>query len=62
MKRILPAASLLFLLAAELSACGGAYTMPSRGIDADIQASRATSSATLFPSDAVHFRDTDLSR
>lgn len=62
MKRLLPAASSILLLAAGLSACGGAYTPPSRGIATDIQASRASGSATLLPSDNLNFRDSDFAR
>jgi hypothetical protein len=62
MKRLLPAASLILLLAAGLSACGGAYTTPSRGIDSDIQASRMTGSASLIPSNNLNFRDSGFAR
>lgn len=47
MKRVLPAVSLIVFLAAGLGGCGGAYTTPSRGIDADIQASRGSGTASL---------------
>ena len=52
MNRALSALSLLLLLA--LGGCGGAYTSPGRGIDADIQASQGTGSASLSP---LNFRN-----
>ncbi len=57
MKRVLPASSVLIFLAVGLGACGGAYTVPSRGIDADIQASHGSSSATLYHNDTFNFGD-----
>jgi hypothetical protein len=60
MKRIFLATSLLSFIALAVGACGGAYTIPARGIEADIQASRNTSSASINRSDALNFRDSDL--
>ncbi|HXY99611.1 MAG TPA: hypothetical protein VEI03_06395 [Stellaceae bacterium] len=60
MKRFFPAALSILLLAAGLSACGGAYTSPSQGIAADIQASRLNGSASLVPSANLNFRDSDF--
>lgn len=62
MKRVLPASSVILLLSIGLSACGGAYTVPSRGIDADIQASRGSGSATLFHNNTLNFGDAAFPR
>lgn len=62
MKRVLPASPVLLFLSVALSACGGAYTVPSRGIDADIQASHGSSSATLFHNDTLNFGDSAFAR
>lgn len=60
MKRFFPAALSALLLAAGLTGCGGAYTTPSQGVAADIQASRSSGSASLVPNNNINFRDSDF--
>jgi hypothetical protein len=63
MQRCLLLSLCLVLLGLGICACGSAYTVPSRGIAADISGTQGTGSASLGRSwGTLDFRDSDLSR
>lgn len=58
----LPSVWVLLVLAAGLGACGGIYTVPSRGIAADMDASRGAGSAALLHNDLLDRSGSDVAR